>query len=67
MTEIVSDMGPALILETTLSDRDVKALHDWATATVEAERKRCEDIVHAARFGARDNDLSSIIAAIRRD
>ncbi len=65
MAKFESDIGPALILETTLPDRDVKALHEWAAATVEAERERCAKIVQEATLGETDRDIRGIIRAIR--
>ena len=65
MAEFGSDAGPALILETTLSDNDMRALQIWSGEILEKERERCAKIVQEAGLGGSDKDIRSIIDAIR--
>ena len=65
MAEIETDIGPALILETTLSDNDMRALQIWSREILEKERERCAKIVQEATLGETDRDIRGIIRAIR--
>ncbi len=65
MAEIEKDIGPALILETTLSKNDVRTLQIWLQDVLEKERERCAKIVQEATLGETDRDIRGIIRAIR--
>ena len=65
MAEIETDIGPALILETTLSEIDMRALQIWLQEVLEMERERCAKIVQEATLGETDGDIRDVIRAIR--
>ncbi len=65
MAEIETDIGPALILETTLSENDMRTLQIWLQEVLEKERERCAKIVQEAALGETDRDIRGIIRAIR--
>ncbi len=65
MAEIETDVGPALILETTLSENDMRTLQIWLQEVLELERERCVKIVEEAISGKSEIDICGIIRAIR--
>ena len=65
MAENETDLGPALILETTLPENDRRTLQIWLQEVLEKERERCAKIVQDATLGETDPDIRGIIRAIR--